>query len=1635
MLTGEQAREQMKQAVVQDWEQKHIRAFMKLPEVLQGAAFDLMNITKEGKAGDWNDREKRQLRAVVTLEQSTPAEREQFFAAFLPKLAPYVEAGWQLIPRLPYQIHGQRRAFRAPHSEADYRTIRALYLNALWQHLTPYDEDVRWVAAYGGYFPVWHTDAGIGILLGAAIEQGGAVGNEVYDILIASARGEHPIGIFGAHVIRAFMVASRQEGWTYIEKMLLAAQREEGLRQSILERADEAHPDVFRRFLRLILEQDLTRFSATVRAVDVWFGFLHDATQPAAIRRLLTQMVAFLDDAQARDEALATGDPATLYLALCAVAFEDAYSALEVVRPLTTHPDPERRMVAYHFLHQLHLNATQSLFRQGLADEDLRVARLALTGVVRQQAQEPELFTALESLFARLPAKAKTFDPVIWEWFTITVDRTEVATALYYALGALSPKRLIPYLEEMGTNHYGEVLKQLAKLTPWDAETRSTLLGTLSHRSAWVRNTALSIIADARLAPDEVEMVEGLLTRKAAELRQGVIQLLLNQTDEQAQASLTRLLAHKQEPVRLAGLELARQLLAAERVETEVQRLVEGYRTQHATVSNAESTLLNNFSTENPIAATLDDALGLCDHSQRTPPTPPNVKRKWFGMVKEKPPLQSEAATKLMTMLDNVVAIHATTPLDLKDYYGEQEHLLGNTNQNFFPIPHWNITVEKDVERLPLRTIWETWWQNRPADVRDTDGLELIRAYAAMWGHYYFRHPGNGYPEWQQALRKSLFVPIPPLKYERIVFAVVQWLIRLNPPQNAPDLFLDGVEYTLAHIPKEVLQEPVIKGLHQNSDKRSATRIMSWLEMAYFWHRQFPQAWSQAQLRRLWGLARYLDEPIPNSARYRPPFELMLTLYGNGDITDADVYDHLLGSRGATEAFSTIRNVTTRKYLKEVETSHPKWHSIIERTRARIVEVEQQRGDLPTAATAPALALSSVEGAETVLGLLKSLGNASLTRQWRSDNSKAGTFSHLLRVSLPAPDDTPDAFAARAKAEKIATARLMELALAAPQWANYVETALQWDGFAEAVWWILAHTKDNHWSVAKEIKEMWTAQVAERTPLTATELVEGAVDVAWFQRVYATLGAERWKKIYDAAKYASSGTGHARAKLFADAMLGRVTTAELSQRALVKRHQDSIRALGLIPLPEGEPRFTEVLTRYKTVQEFRRGNRKFGSQRQANEKLAAGIALDNLARTAGYADPIRLQWAMEAYDAADLSDGPLTVTVGEVAVSLAVNDFGEAELSVTKNGKPLKNVPPAVKKEPAVAALLKRKTEVKQQLSRMRLSLEQAMVRGDIFTGAELAELGKHPLLAALLEELLFIGEGIIGYPTDNGRGLLDTQGKVHPLGSQEQLRLAHPYDLYQRGDWHEWQRDCFLAERSQPFKQVFRELYLLTQSEMGEGHISRRYAGHQVQPRQTVALLGGRGWIAHPYDGIFKTFHAENLTVWLSAMGLTYSPADMEGLTLEGVMFSQKGSYLALPLTEIPSRLFSEVMRDLDLVVSVAHAGGVDPEASASTVEIRAALIRETTDLLGIENVTLTNAHALIKGHLNQYSVHLGSAVVHRQPGGSVCIVPVHSQHRGRLFLPFADDDPKSAEVLSKVLLLARDKEIKDPTILQQLL
>ena len=472
----------------------------------------------------------------------------------------------------------------------------------------------------------------------------------------------------------------------------------------------------------------------------------------------------------------------------------------------------------------------------------------------------------------------------------------------------------------------------------------------------------------------------------------------------------------------------------------------------------------------------------------------------------------------------------------------------------------------------------------------------------------------------------------------------------------------------------------------------------------------------------------------------------------------------------------------------------------------------------------------------------------------------------------------------------------------------------------------------------------------------------------------------------------------------------------------------------MLPLAKGAAADKDLVERYEVLQEYRRYANKLSSMSKPEALTACDIGLQNLAATAGYADPMRLQWAMEAESTKDLQAGTVVVTKGDVSMTLTLNEQTHPELVIRRGEKPLKSLPKTHNKEKMFVELRERSVQLKRQAFRVRESLETAMCRGDVFTGSELMQLSEHAILWPQLERLVLIGEGIMGYPVKGGKALQDYNGKLEPVKKGEQIRVAHCHDLFESKVWDKWQHECFSAERMQPFKQVFRELYVVTRQEKSDKTFSRRFAGQQVNPRQAYALWGARGWSVDEYENVFKPFTDQGMIATVTFNWGMTTPLEVEGLTIENVVFAGRDTFKPMCLTDVPPRLFSELMRDMDLVVSVAHVGDVDPEASASTVEMRSSLLRETCQLLNLRNVKLKDSRAVIRGHWGEYTVHLGSGVVHKTSGGSICIVPVHAQHRGRLFLPFADDDPRTAEIVAKTLLLARDDEIDDPLILEQL-
>ncbi|MDR1701990.1 MAG: DUF4132 domain-containing protein, partial [Sporomusaceae bacterium] len=479
-----------------------------------------------------------------------------------------------------------------------------------------------------------------------------------------------------------------------------------------------------------------------------------------------------------------------------------------------------------------------------------------------------------------------------------------------------------------------------------------------------------------------------------------------------------------------------------------------------------------------------------------------------------------------------------------------------------------------------------------------------------------------------------------------------------------------------------------------------------------------------------------------------------------------------------------------------------------------------------------------------------------------------------------------------------------------------------------------------------------------------------------------------------------------------------------------KRNKDLLLSYGLIPLAANKT--ADALRRYEFINEFLKKSREFGAQRQASEKEAANIALENLARNFGYTDVLRFNWKMEMEKFEAIEQYFKPYQVADTTLFLEFTAAGKAELICEKKGKLLKNIPAALKKDPYVKELHEVKTALKNQLSRSLHSLEKAMENRDEFTFGEARELLGHPVIGSLFRDLVFKCGSEVGFLSE--KGLKGADGSEIKLTPKKVLTVAHCYDLFTSGKWRDLQRHAFATNLVQPFKQIFRELYLVNEDEKAEKIISRRYAGNQIQPKKAVALLKGRGWTVDYENGLQKVYHRENIVATMYALADWFSPSESEAPTLETVRFFERKSGKPVEFSAIDPILFSEVMRDVDLVVSVAHVGGVDPLASHSTTEMRSVIVTESMRLLQVKNIEVTAKHVKITGTYGEYSVHLGSGLAHRSGSGAIHILPVHSQHRGKIFLPFLDEDPKTAEIVAKVLLLAKDKEIKDPTIMSQI-
>lgn len=1559
--------------------------------------------------------------------------------------APYVKKAWDMIPSLMYQTGYSRRSFRGSDLDEIYFTRQLNFIIDLI-----YENNYDFTLAEYAIHSNSTGASNYAFVYAAAIDSNNtAFKQQCIDAVL----GKHETARPSRDVIKGMLLSNDQECWKAVELLLLSAQRQEGLRQTILECLDETSLGAMKHIIKVIIEHKLARFSSVVRAIDTWAGFGWEAEKETTVRRFLELADVYLSDPSKISGGVESLDNAEVYMALWAQGVIDV-SACKPLLEKVLCGGHEKVTLALYFINQVGLSTYSIEYGKRFLDIDDPVIICQAAEMVNfsvfinmmSKGEKEEVFAKLEKRLELFPKKTTISKPKVFSWLTFSYGKEKILDLMVNLLDLEKEEdidKIVPYFDSLAVNHREKVTHQILpgygyyygnreKKVPGPLTTRKRdfAFSILKDRSEAVRSTAIKALSKATLSSSEIQVFEGLLTRKAGDFRRSTLELIIKHGENQVRESASRLIEEKSEDQRLAGLDL---LLWLNTNSPNNRSWVETTANQFSTrprISSKEEVVLSGIlkSEEAAVEYTSANGFGLFD---------PNNLSKEIKLESVKSTVYKEATSsnkkglsmseaKVQAALQNLTNIF----LNSKEYEYTHEDwdnkqttsLIGNTFTSIVQDMK-GMTPEEKFCNYPLSEVWRSWFLESGLTNRD---LFLINLCA---------HPelgfkqSNGYDSLVKNLFDIVYVAelpkITDYKWQNPLYKILAIL-------GERFKYEEEIDY-LAGLTLEVFESIDSKTVssYKKSPDRWNERYVTWRDQNIVtvlrskYHSSIKEM-SEVQFQSYWNLAHWKYLTVPKHANldnFHLPELYVYARAFNDRLINKDTLIWRILHKDAIDLLTTTVAGDRYNIRKEFDFLN----EMLDTCRERILEIELIRGDSSTPVTRLAQSIQRHTGIENFVQLLKALGKDTLNRGyiyvWSNlEYNKKQVLSTLLKKCYPSEKCEQEAFNTAVKEAGITEKRLCECATYAPQWLPFVAEYLGWKDMESAVWWLHAHTNGHHDTQTE-------SEIAKYSSVEITSFKEGAVDIDWFRETYKSLGLQKWKKLYDAAKYISEGGGHKRGLLYADVILGKTKIKEILERINATRNQDYLRVYGVIPLSRANPK-RDVLQRYQFLQNFKKESKQHGSQRQASEAIAVRVAMDNLARTAGFPDPIRLQWAMETTEAQEIIANSQNIQFGDTKMLLEIDEYGKSALFAIKDGKKLKSIPAKLRKEKELIKLKVYNKTLREQYRRTRKSLESAMINGDVFSKEEVETLAEHPVVAPMLKKLVLISDDNLGFWKD---GKLNS-AEGNELEAGDDLRIAHCVDLFEAKVWSSYQKYCFEHKLVQPFKQIFRELYVPTEDELQEKSISRRYAGHQVQPRKTVALLKGQSWTVDYEEGLQKVHHKQNTIARMFALADWFSPADVESPTLETVEFFNRKDGKRLPFDEVDKRIFSETMRDIDLVVSVAHVGEVDPEASQSSIELRSVIIEETCRLFKLKNVELAKNHAKIKGELAEYSVHLGSGVCHKVAGSSLSIIPVQSQHRGRMFLPFVDDDPKTAEIISKILLLAKDKKIMDPTVLRQI-
>lgn len=1283
-------------------------------------------------------------------------------------------------------------------------------------------------------------------------------------------------------------------------------------------------------------------------------------------------------------------------------------------------------------------------------------------------------------IYKRLPKKGVVYDPCIFPWYRIVLHPSDVVRQLAFISYVLQDEEKITemaaHLGEISANSFERgYFVNLLLYHPKNPVQKELLIQYMGNAEESTSSKAIALVKKMPLQEPDYRLMESMLRFKRGNLRSQLLEFLMGQDDAGMQMCLKRLLSDKKEEKRTAGLDLLLRLSKQEEKAAFYAQVKELARAVEQP-SDKEKVLLDEILTDTPSACTFQKGFGIYDPSSA-------VKLPVFTQHRDAAmrmiPLTEQDTIAKIKKLD--AWIYENRNYEYESRYWEKQ-LLGNkyTLLKKEAVPEENANGERQflLEDYPLAEELREFYETQ---IGDYGTFVQWEARLLLYNRQAYE---NGKLFYEAVFGHMPFLPQPlELTYQQQISD-----IRLNYRYTFMDtklLWKAGVQtaQALSHVICPSNKFLTYTYYRWNGEEATAEVCVSQLpilnrllEGLGYWEtdEEFEQSFfaalalelhasEESETHRFVPKLRSYNRGNARACTPLVPY-WFLKAYHMGLILWDDLLKALFEYFDRRNVLNAITSLVKGDYKKpnnrvlwenffgmHVQTKHSvgdqaqllagadTWcgrlvQKLYDAMIPPILDTELRRGEAETVFSPDIGGITYIQGIAYFVRILMALGNDTLGREtyyswYNSDSStKKEVLSMLLKACYPNEKDDAAALVQALRKTKIRAERLVEAAMYAPQWIGLIEESLGWAGLKSGCYYFMAHMNE-------QFDDQKMAVIARYTPLSAQDLQEGAFDIDWFREAYGLLGEKNFAILYKAAKYIADGQKHSRARKYADAAAGKIPLADLRAQIAAKRNKDLLMSYGLVPF--GRNKEKDLLQRYQFIQNFAKEARQFGAQRRASETRAAQTALVNLSVHAGYADVTRLTLNMESRMAEQFAPWMEWNRVEDVEIRLLVDETGNSEIVCRKGEKTLKSVPSRLKKNAVVLEIKQAQKTLKEQYRRAKKLMEESMEDGAEFTAAETAALMRNPVVRAILNTLVWIQANgkAIGWiaPESRALTLLSLDGSRTELDKSARLRIAHPLDLYRADIWHSCQKYLFDHQIRQPFKQVFRELYVKLPEERTQKS-SRMFAGNQIQPKKTAACLKGRRWIADYEEGLQKIYYKENIIARIYALADWFSPSDVEAPALEWVEFCDRRTFAPLTIEQVPDLIYSEVMRDVDLAVSVAHAGGVDPQTSHSTIEMRRAIAQFSLPLFGLSNVVLKDSHALIRGTRGTYNVHLGSGIVHQEGGAMLNILPVHSQSRGKLFLPFVDEDPKTAEILSKIVLLAEDAKIKDPFLLNQI-